>query len=641
MSNAFFNEWRMKLPRSTMQRSLLVFDALIIPFLLWIAFSLRLKTAYQIPPEQWVLFIAAPLISIPVFIRLGLYRAVIRYLGQKALWTIVQSVTLTTLLWAVLAVIATHYTGMPRSVLPIFWALNVLTIGSVRLIIRHVYLRPTKGTGRAIIWGAGSAGVQLAGALRYGRELVAVAFIDDDSTLHGQEIAGLRVFSPDAISQLIDQYAVADLLLAIPSADQQNRKRILRFLEPLPLHVRVLPGVNELIAGRVNIDDLREANVGDLLTREQVEPVTELLQQNVRDKVVLVTGAGGSIGSEICRQIMQLKPQRLVMLDHSEHALYSVHQSLPPVHEVDVVALLGSVQDATLMRSVMLDYGVHTVYHTAAYKHVPIVEDNPIAGIKNNVFGTLAAAEAALSAHIETFVLISTDKAVRPTNIMGASKRVAELLVQAIQDDARNQGIVKTRFETVRFGNVLESSGSVVPLFRQQIAEGGPVTVTHPAVTRFLMSIPEASGLVIQAGALGAGGDTFVLDMGAPIKINNLARSMIKLAGHTVKDDDNPQGDIEIKYVGLRPGEKLHEELFITGNATATRHPKILRSEETSVKWTWLRPKLDSLREAVEKLDRQQIEATLHALIEGQPPTKPLGDYGADVVPLRDWPSSA
>jgi FlaA1/EpsC-like NDP-sugar epimerase len=636
MNSSFINEWRMKLPRSTMQRSLLVFDALVIPFLLWVAFSVRLQTPYQIPPNQWILFIAAPLISIPVFIRLGLYRAVIRYLGQKALWTIVQSVTLTTLLWAVLAVVVTHYTGMPRSVLPIFWLLNVITIGSTRLIIRHVYLRPTKGTGRAIIWGAGSAGVQLAGALRFGREMVTVAFVDDDSRLHGQEIAGLRVFPPDAIAQLIDQYAVADLLLAIPSADQQNRKRILHYLEPLPVHVRVLPGVNELVTGRVNIEDLQEANIGDLLTREEIEPVTELLLQNVRDKVVMVTGAGGSIGSEICRQIIQLKPERLVMLEHSEHALYNVHQSLPTAHGVDVVALLGSVQDTTLMRSIMSGYGIHTVYHAAAYKHVPIVENNPIAGINNNVFGTLSAAEAALSAHIETFVLISTDKAVRPTNIMGASKRVAELLVQAIQDDACNQGRTKTRFETVRFGNVLESSGSVVPLFRQQIADGGPVTVTHPEVTRFLMSIPEAAGLVIQAGALGAGGDTFVLDMGAPIKINNLAKSMIKLAGHTIKDQDNPAGAIEIKYVGLRPGEKLHEELFITGNASATRHPKILRSEETSVKWHWLRPRLASLRAAVEQQDSEQIEATLRSLIEGPGHAGSQAEFPAAVIPLRD-----
>ena len=625
----------MKLPRSTMQRSLLVFDALVIPLLLWVAFSLRLKTPYVIPPDEWILFLAAPLISIPVFIRLGLYRAVIRYLGQKALWTIVKSVTLTTLLWAVLAVIVTHYSGMPRSVLPIFWALNIVTIGSVRLIIRHVYLRPGEGTGRAIIWGAGSAGVQLAGALRYGRELVTVAFVDDDPRMQGQEIAGLRVFPPAAIAQLIDQYEVADLLLAIPSADQKNRRRILRYLEPLPVHVRVVPAMNEMISGRVNIEDLREANVGDLLTREEVEPVSELLSHNVLEKSVLVTGAGGSIGSEICRQLIPLKPSRLIMLDHSEHALYNVHQSLPPSHSVEVVALLGSVQDSALILSVLQEYEVHTVYHAAAYKHVPIVEDNPVAGIKNNVFGTLAAAEAALSAHIETFVLISTDKAVRPTNIMGASKRVAELLVQAIQDDARNQGSVKTRFETVRFGNVLESSGSVVPLFRQQIAMGGPVTVTHPEVTRFLMSSPEAAGLVIQAGALGEGGDTFVLDMGAPIKINNLAKSMIQLAGHTVKDSDNPDGAIEIRYVGLRPGEKLHEELFITGNATATRHPKILRSEETSVKWTWLRPKLESLRNAVEQLDKEKIDATLRTLIEAQ------GDgsarpYTAQVVPLRD-----
>lgn len=627
----------MLLPRGRMQWALLFFDALVIPILLWVSFSIRLQEPYQVPQHQWILFLAAPLISIPVFIRLGLYRAVIRYLGQKALWTIVQSVTLTTILWAVLAIIVTHYSGMPRSVLPIFWSLNILAIGSVRMIIRHVYLRPTKGTGRAIIWGAGSAGCQLAGALRYGREVVAVAFVDDDPNIQGQEIGGLRVFPPSSLQHLIEQYGVSDLLLAIPSADQHNRRRILRYLEPLPLHVRALPRVNDIIAGRVAIEDLQEANVGDLLTREEVEPVAELLLQNVRHKSVLVTGAGGSIGSEICRQIAQLNPSRLVMLDHSEHALYTVHQSLPPSHDIEVIALLGSVQDSNYLHSIMVDYGINTVYHAAAYKHVPIVEHNPIAGIKNNVFGTLSTAEAALSAQIETFVLISTDKAVRPSNTMGASKRVAELLVQAIQNDARNQGPRKTRFETVRFGNVLESSGSVVPLFRQQISAGGPVTITHPEVTRFLMSIPEAAGLVIQAGALGEGGDTFVLDMGTPIKIVNLARSMIKLSGHSIKDDENPNGDVEIKYIGLRPGEKLHEELFITGNATATRHPKILRSEESQVNWTWLRPKLESLRNAIDERDRAKIDNILYALIE-----RPGEDseYRADVVPLRDSPSA-
>lgn len=627
----------MLLPRGRMQWALLFFDALVIPILLWVSFSIRLQVPYQVPQHQWILFLAAPLISIPVFIRLGLYRAVIRYLGQKALWTIVQSVTLTTILWAVLAIIVTHYSGMPRSVLPIFWSLNILAIGSVRMIIRHVYLRPTKGTGRAIIWGAGSAGCQLAGALRYGREVVAVAFVDDDPNIQGQEIGGLRVFPPSSLQHLIEQYGVSDLLLAIPSADQHNRRRILRYLEPLPLHVRALPQVNDIITGRVAIDDLQEANVGDLLTREEVEPVAELLLHNVRDKAVLVTGAGGSIGSEICRQISQLNPSRLVMLDHSEHALYTVHQSLPPGQSIEVIALLGSVQDGNYLHSIMVDYGIHTVYHAAAYKHVPIVEHNPIAGIRNNVFGTLSAAEAALSAQIETFVLISTDKAVRPSNTMGASKRVAELLVQAIQTDPRNQGSKKTRFETVRFGNVLESSGSVVPLFRQQIAAGGPVTITHPEVTRFLMSIPEAAGLVIQAGALGDGGDTFVLDMGTPIKIVNLARSMIKLSGHSIKDDENPAGDIEIKYIGLRPGEKLHEELFITGNATATRHPKILRSEESLVNWAWLRPKLESLRGAIDERDRTRIDNILHTLIE-----RPLDEVelAAQVVPLRDSPSA-
>lgn len=610
-------DWRLLLPKSTLQRSLLCFDAMIIPLLLWAAFSIRLQTTYQIPTNQLILFIAAPLISIPVFIRLGLYRAVIRYLGHKALWTIVHAVTVTTMFWAVLAVFATHYTGMPRSVLPLFWLFNIIAIGSSRLLIRHFYLLPTKGASRAIIWGAGSAGAQLAGALRHGRELIAVAFIDDDERLHGQEIAGVKVHPPSTLQLLAEQYNVEELLIAIPSVDQNNRRRILRIVESLPLHVRVLPGVNEIISGHVTVSDLQEANIADLLTREEVAPEHQLMRQNVHRKVVLITGAGGSIGSEICRQILRQNPQRLVMVEHSEHALYTVHQSLKPSPDSEIIALLGSVQDADFIRSVMSDHSIDTVYHAAAYKHVAIVADNPIAGIKNNVFGTQVVAEAAVAAGIETFVLISTDKAVRPSNVMGASKRVAEMVVQAMQDNARKRGLLKTRFEIVRFGNVLASSGSVVPLFREQIAKGGPVTVTHPDVTRFLMSIPEAAALVIQAGALGEGGDVFVLDMGRAIKIDSLARSMIQLTGKSVRDLDNPQGQIEIQYIGLRPGDKLHEELFLTSSVTATRHPKILRSEEKAVPWSALSPALEQLRIAVNERDNDALDSLLRQIIDG------------------------
>ncbi len=636
MSNSMQHEWKSRMPRSTMQRSLLCFDALALPLLLWIACSLRHLTPYEIPSQQWILFLAAPLISIPVFIRLGLYRAVIRYIGQKALLTVVYSITLATLLWSLLAIGITSAQELPRSLLPLFWLLNLTAIGSVRLIIRHIYLLPHKSSSRALIWGAGAAGVQLAGAIHYSRSLVAVAFIDDDRRLHGQEIAGLRVYPPEAIPHLIDQYSITDLLLAIPSADHQNRKRILRQIESLPVHVRALPLVNEIISCKVGVNDLREANIGDLLTREEVAPVPELLAHNVQGKTVLVTGAGGSIGSEICRQILKLDPHRVVLLDHSECALYTVTQSLPAAQHQRIVALLGSTQDDIFLKSVMREYEVQTVYHAAAYKHVPIVEQNPIAGIKNNVLGTLSAAEAALEADIETFVLISTDKAVRPANVMGASKRVAELLVQAIQQRARLAGKLNIRFETVRFGNVLESSGSVVPLFRQQIAAGGPVTVTHSEATRFLMSIPEAAALVIQAGALGAGGDVFVLDMGEPVKISNLARSMIRLSGKTVRDNDNPLGQVEIQYIGLRPGEKLHEELFISGTVTATQHPKILRSDEPSLTWSQLRPRLDRLKSAVKRKDIAAAERILADIIDVEQIKPAAGAaYTSEVVNIR------
>lgn len=635
MTNAMQHEWKLRLPKSKMQRSLLCFDALALPFLLWVAFSTRHLTLYQVPSDQWGLFVALPLISIPVFVRLGLYRAVIRYIGQKALLTVMYSITLATGLWSLFAMSVTTPEEMSRSLLPLFWLLNLIAIGSVRLIIRHIYLLPQQGTSRAIIWGAGAAGVQLAGAIHYSRSLVAVAFIDDDPRLQGQEIAGLRVYAPDAIPQLIEQYNVEDLLLAIPSADQHNRKRILRKLESLPVHVRALPLVNEIISGKVDVDDLREADIGDLLTREEVAPVPELLRHNVQHKVVLVTGAGGSIGSEICRQILKLDPRRLIMLDHSECALYNIHQSLSAIQDQRIVALLGSTQDESLLKSIMREHCVQTVYHAAAYKHVPIVEQNPIVGIQNNIFGTLAAAEAALEANIETFVLISTDKAVRPANTMGATKRAAELLVQAIQQRARLAGKANIRFETVRFGNVLESSGSVVPLFRQQIAAGGPLTVTHPEVTRFLMSIPEAAALVIQAGALGAGGDIFVLDMGEPVKIRNLARSMIRLAGKTVRDNDNPGGQIEIRYIGLRPGEKLHEELFISGTVTATRHPKILRSDEPSLTWAELRPRLDRLRAAVRRKDGEAAGQILASIIDAQQAEICPPAYTSEVVNIR------
>jgi FlaA1/EpsC-like NDP-sugar epimerase len=615
---------------------MLLGDLVLIPAALWLAFSLRLGEFYVPELDIPYLFLLAPVISVPIFIRFGLYNAIIRYIGFHALWAVMQAVSLYALIWGTIALISGVEGLVPRSVVIINWVIALLLVGGSRIIARWWLLginpiqRLSKlkysqnGRKNVVIYGAGSSGIQLATGLSYSSEYKPVAFIDDDPSLQGHQLSGYRVYSFINLGGLIGKYNVTDVLLAMPSASRSQRNKIVSLLEPYPVHVHTLPGMDELAQGKVKADDIREVEIEDLLGRDRVEPNPDLLHENIKDKKVLVTGAGGSIGSELCRQIIRLEPVCLILFDNSEYALYSIEKELEglvkdsAVQEsvLKIIPVLGNVCNQDRLEKVCNTYGVQTIYHAAAYKHVPMVEKNPAEAIRNNIFGTLKTAQAAINTGVETFVLISTDKAVRPTNTMGASKRFAELILQALS--ARKNPAI--RFCMVRFGNVLGSSGSVVPLFREQIATGGPVTVTDSKIIRFFMTIPEAAQLVIQAGAMGKGGDVFVLDMGEPVKIYELAKTLIRLSGLEVKSDEFPDGDIEIKITGLRPGEKLYEELLIGDNASPTKHPLIMRAEEEVLSWNEIQKYIKAFDTALEADDQDRIRGLLLESIKGFSP---------------------
>jgi FlaA1/EpsC-like NDP-sugar epimerase len=486
------------------------------------------------------------------------------------------------------------------------------------MLARSMILQATNSKeerGATLIYGAGSAGMQLVSALAFSARHNPVAFVDDDSSVQGTTVNGLRVYASSHIEELVGKEGISEVLLALPSASYGTRKKILNRLEHLPVHVRMLPGVAELAQGKVRVDDVRDVDIIDLLGRDPVDPDEQLLHANITGKVVMVTGAGGSIGSELCRQIARLAPRQLVLYEHSEFNLYAMESEFRELG-MNCLPVLGSVDNFQRMKRVCEAFDVQTIYHAAAYKHVPIVEKNPVMAIRNNIFGTWTAARAASESGVKTFVLISTDKAVRPTNVMGASKRFAELVLQGMSRQPGQQ----TRFVMVRFGNVLGSSGSVVPLFSDQIREGGPVTVTHQDIIRFFMTIPEAAQLVIQAGAMGEGGDVFVLDMGEPVRIMDLARRMIHLSGFHVRDDDNPDGDIEIRVTGLRPGEKLYEELLIGENVTETAHPRIMRASEEELSWQHIERYLVQFDAAIAKNDVEKIRQLLLEAVHGYKP---------------------
>lgn len=613
---------------------------------LWLAFSLRWGVFYLPKNADWFLFAAAPLLAIPIFIRFGLYRAILRYIEVRALWTIIQAVTIYALVFA-FVLYESGISGIqiiPRTVAPLNWLNMIVLVGSSRFFARwwlgNTYFRLGGGSPsecrakNVVIYGAGRAGVQLASALAIGKEFSPVAFIDDDEKLHNQKVNGLPILPLASLSYLIERYQVSDVLLALPSASRARKNQIISQLEPFSVHVMSMPRLADIAQGKVTVDALQEIELNDLLGREPVAPDANLLAANVTGKVVMVTGAGGSIGSELCRQIIALRPSKLILYELSEFALYDIEKELNYLlarldqgrvgQAAEIVAMLGSVCNGGRIDKITKAFQVQTVYHAAAYKHVPMVENNPGEAIWNNIFGTLRTAQAAIGAGVETFVLISTDKAVRPTNTMGATKRFAELILQAFSRDSRLHG--KTRFTMVRFGNVLGSSGSVVPLFREQIVRGGPVTVTDPRVIRYFMTIPEAAQLVIQAGAMGQGGDVFVLDMGEPISILDLAKRMIHLSGLEIKDEEHPNGEIEILFTGLRPGEKLYEELLIEGNVAPTNHARIMRAEEQVIPWPQLEKILLDLQLAVDREDFIQVRDILKRTVTGFMPQCEIGD---------------
>lgn len=630
------------LPRTAKRVVVLGVDASLCVLTVWLAFGLRLDQWQLFAPSHWLPTVVSLGFALPLFVVFGLYLAIFRYAGSAALMAVVRAMllygALFSLVFAVMSV-----SGVPRAIGIIQPVLLLFGVGASRIAARYFLGANQRrfrrhSLPRILIYGAGAAGRQVAAALSNGGEMVAVGFIDDDKTLQGNTINGLPVFDPKKLQAVINKWDVTDVLLAIPSVTRAQRNEVIAALQPFSLRVRTLPGLMDLAYGRVQAADIRDLDVEDLLGRDPVAPNHTLLNKNILNKVVLVTGAGGSIGSELCRQIIQLSPATLLLVEQNEFALYSIHQDLLARFgdeiKVKVVALLASVRDFERMSEIMATWHPHTVYHAAAYKHVPLVEHNPAEGIKNNVMGTLTAARAALENHVDDFVLISTDKAVRPTNIMGASKRLAEMILQAMAQDQFSPSDIDaiparhpTRFSMVRFGNVLGSSGSVVPKFRQQIKEGGPITLTHADITRYFMTIPEAAQLVIQAGAMACGGDVFVLDMGEPVRILELAHRMVELSGLSIKDDAHPNGDIEIVVTGLRPGEKLYEELLIGGNPESTAHPRIMKAHEDYLSWAELKTKLNALSIALDLNDVATLRAMLVDLALGYQPSGEVVDW--------------
>jgi FlaA1/EpsC-like NDP-sugar epimerase len=593
------------LPRQTKRLIMATADAVAIPTALWAALALKFDRLDPALDRTFAYFLVAVASALFFFAIFGLYRAVIRFMGPKAMGTVIAGVSLSVLVLAAFdRYFASHQ--LPLSALGIYWALALPWVGGSRFVARYLFLRRSGTWGaaaRVAIYGAGDAGARVCSVLLGGPDFEPVAFIDDKKTLQGSNINGVRVYGSESLPELVRHHKIDRILLAMPSASRRRRREILTQLEPLGVHVMSLPNLSDLIAGKAQISELCDVDVGDLLGRDPVSPKPKLFSSCIRGKCVLVTGAGGSIGSELCRQIIRLSPSRLVLFEMSELALYNIQRELEEVAarerlRVEIVPLLGNAHHRHRVREVLGAFNVQTVYHAAAYKHVPIVEYNVVEGIHNNVISTWYTAEAALETGVETFVLISTDKAVNPANVMGATKRLAELVLQALQERA-----TQTRFCIVRFGNVLASSGSVVPLFQEQIRRGGPVTVTHPDVIRYFMTITEAAQLVIQAGSMAKGGDVFVLDMGRPVRIDDLARRLVNLMGLTVRDAKSPDGDIEIEYTGLRTAEKLFEELLIGTNVTGTDHPMILRAMEHHLAWPRMEQLLNELLVALASFD--------------------------------------
>jgi FlaA1/EpsC-like NDP-sugar epimerase len=614
---------------SRFNKQLIMFsvDSVALILVLLAAFSVRLEYLYFPNNELIWLIFGSPIIGIPIFVYFGLYTAIIKYIGFDALWRVAKAVSLYALLWGIIGLMSGVY-DLPRSVILINWVQSILVISGLRIAARWLLYGSklnfdSKDRSNVLVYGAGDAGLQLVSALMRSMHYKPVGFIDDSIDLQGNQVSGLNIFSSEKIEKIIITLQVDEILIAMPSLSRYKQRIILQKLEKFPITVRILPGLSELAQGKVSINDLRKVNIKDLLGRSIAKANKNILGENITDKVVMITGAGGSIGSELSRQIFLLNPEAIVLFEISEHGLYKIEKELLSLNHagIKVYPVLGNLNNKDRLNSVMSHFNVNTIYHAAAYKHVPMVEFNSIEGIQNNIYGTLVCAEAAVDNNVQTFVLISTDKAVRPTNTMGTSKRCAELILQALSDE---QGT--TKFSMVRFGNVLGSSGSVIPLFEEQIQQGGPITLTHKDIVRYFMTIPEAVQLVIQAGVMAQGGDVFVLDMGKPVKIYDLAIKMISLSGLQVLDDENLDGDIEIKITGLRPGEKLFEELLVGNNTSETENKLIMRAQEEMIPWEILKTHLNELETAMINRDFKKIREILTNLVPEFEPKSPIVD---------------
>ena len=618
------------LPRWAKRFLVMSVDASLCILSLWLAYYLRLGEFVALSGNALWATVAAIGIALPIFIASGMYRAIFRYSGLLALLAVVRAVVIYSLLYASIFT-AIGIQDVPRTVGLIQPILLLFFIGGSRAVARvllgNQYQSILKHASRpkVLVYGAGQTGRQLVAAMTNNHEIQVVGFLDDDDRLYGHLLNGLPIYNPADLVSLVLTLNISDVLLAMPNLSRKRRNEILNEIRSAQVAVRTVPSMTDLAQGKVGVSDLRELDIDDLLGREPVMPNHILMAKNVRSKVVMVTGAGGSIGSELCRQILLAGPSKILLIEQSEFALYGIHQELEEKlagRDIVLLPLLASVQDNERMREIMSTWHPDTLYHAAAYKHVPLVEHNPTEGIKNNVLGTLRTALAAVQNGVSDFVLISTDKAVRPTNIMGASKRLAEMVLQALAATTSC-----TKFSIVRFGNVLGSSGSVVPKFRQQIREGGPITLTHSEITRYFMTITEASQLVIQASAMAKGGDVFVLDMGQSVKIMDLAIRMIELTGLMLKDEQNPNGDIEIKLTGLRPGEKLYEELLIGDNPKPTTHSRIMKAHEDFVLWSDLEAKIKALEIALNQNDVGEIRIMMKKLVSGYTPSDEIVDW--------------
>lgn len=615
----------LSLPRSIKRVISIIIDILFIVGSYFLALGIRLNFHEEvIKTDNWYIVLCVSVISILAFIRLGLYRAVLRFITIKFTQVAIVGTALSTA--ALLLVTFALQFSLPRTVLFLYFVFLSIFVICTRFLWRAMLSYDRHDKTRVIIYGAGSSGRQLLTALNQASNYLVVGFVDDNKNLHRTVMHGITVYNPKSLDKLIESRNVKKILLAMPSASQTQRKKIINRISKYKCEILTVPGMEDIVSGKAHLTSLNQISISDLLGRDIVKPIDALLNQDIKNKVVMVTGAGGSIGSELCRQIVKQQPKKLVLFELSEFSLYQIHQELLQnenvrTDKIELVPLLGSVQRKHRLDIIMRSFQVETVYHAAAYKHVPLVEYNVVEGIRNNIFGTLSCAQAAIEAKVSTFVLISTDKAVRPTNIMGTTKRMAELVLQALASKQNT-----TRFCMVRFGNVLGSSGSVVPLFNKQIREGGPITLTHRKITRFFMTIPEAASLVIQAGAMGKGGDVFVLDMGDPVKIYDLAVKMVHLSGLTVRNEKNPDGDIEIKVTGLRPGEKLYEELLIGENVHGTTHPRIMTATEIMIEWDKLSVILEQLDKLCAEYKIDEIRELLMRSSTGFNPTTEICD---------------